>query len=69
LPKGCDAEDGWEDAERDGILMECIVCEKRIKIVKRDKSFDFKKKKEYSRVIYRCIKDDVWIVVEKPKKK
>jgi len=49
--------------------MECTICEKVMKIVKRDKSFDFKKKKEYSRAIYQCKKDDVWIVVEKPKKK
>ena len=49
--------------------MECIVCEKRMKIVKKDKSFDFKKKKEYSRTIYHCKKDDLWIVVEKPKKR
>lgn len=49
--------------------MECVVCEKRMKIVEKGKSFDFKKKKEYSKTIYKCAKDDVWIVVEKPKNK
>ncbi len=40
-----------------------------MKIVRKDTSVNFKNKKKYSRVVHHCTKDDVWIGVEKPKKK
>ena len=49
--------------------MKCVICKKVMKIVKKDTSADFRNKKKYSRVVYHCKKDDVWIVVEKPKNK
>lgn len=49
--------------------MKCVVCKKLMKLVRKNTSVNPKNKKKYDRTIYRCTKDDVWIGVEKPKKK
>lgn len=51
LPKGCDAEDEWEVAERDGI-MKCVVCKKVMEVVRKNTSINPKNKKKYNRTIY-----------------
>lgn len=50
--------------------MECVKCGKEMKIVKEDISFNssVKNKTKYSRKIYHCEEDDVWINVEIPVK-
>lgn len=45
--------------------MKCPIC-KGSMIVSKQTSFG-KNSKEYSRTIYQCKEDDVWVVVEIPK--
>lgn len=45
--------------------MKCPICTDTMAVSKRT-SFG-KNEKEYSRTIYHCEKDDVWVVVEIPK--
>ena len=40
-----------------------------MKVIRKDTSVNSKNKKKYTRTVYHCVKDDVWIAVEKPKKK
>lgn len=46
----------------------CPKCKKEMTLVSKDISHDFKKKKKYSRKIFHCEKDDVWISLEIPLK-
>lgn len=47
--------------------MKCPKCKKDMNIERVETSFNIKNK-EYNRTIYLCKDDDVWIVVEIPKK-
>ncbi|MCL5091120.1 MAG: hypothetical protein M1514_03865 [Patescibacteria group bacterium] len=49
-----------------GIGILCPKCNEEMEITKKDISHDFKKKKEYNRMIYICRKDDVWVTIEVP---
>lgn len=46
--------------------MKCPKCQKEMEIKKEDVSFNssLKQKKEYSRKVYFCKDDDVWVTVE-----
>lgn len=48
--------------------MKCVVCKKIMKVVKKDISLNPKNKKKYTRTVYHCAKDDVWMGAEVPKK-
>ena len=48
--------------------MKCPKCQKEMEINREDVSYnsDIEPKKEYSRKVYLCKDDDVWITVETP---
>lgn len=50
--------------------MECPKCKKTMTLRGKDFSYDFKvkPKKKYTRNLYLCEKDDVWISIEIPAK-
>jgi len=47
--------------------MNCPKCNLEMEVRGKDTSHDFRRKKEYERIIYVCPKDDVWVTVETPK--
>ncbi len=47
--------------------MKCPKCGEKMEETRKDTSYGFKDK-EYSRVIYVCKKDDIWVTVETPEK-
>ena len=47
--------------------MKCTKCQNEMKVVKEDESINSENNKKYSRVIYHCEADDIWINLETPK--
>lgn len=47
--------------------MKCPKCKEKMTEVRKDTSHDFKHSKKYSRMVYQCKKEDIWITVETPK--
>lgn len=45
----------------------CPVCGSAMKEIRKDESSDSKNGKKYSRTVYHCDMDDVWVSVEIPK--
>ena len=46
--------------------MKCPKCGEEMKEVRKDKSKNMETGKKYSRTIYHCEKDDVWLNLEIP---
>jgi hypothetical protein len=46
--------------------MKCPLCQKEMQEIQKDLTSNFDTGKRYSRVIFNCKKDDVWISVETP---
>lgn len=46
--------------------MKCPKCGNEMTEVRKDISHNPENKKKYSRILYQCKKDDVWITVEAP---
>lgn len=47
--------------------MNCPICDKQMKSVRKDISNDPKTKKEYDRTMLVCKADDAWVTLEVPK--
>jgi hypothetical protein len=45
----------------------CPKCGSEMKIVTKDESENLQAGKRYSRTIFQCEKDDIWVVLEIPK--
>ena len=48
--------------------MQCPVCHKEMTVNQKDTSTNFKNSQEYSRTVYLCPSDDVWISIEIPRR-
>lgn len=46
--------------------MKCPKCFKTMIVVKQDISKNLETNKKYSRIIYNCKNDDVWLTLETP---
>jgi len=49
--------------------MKCPKCKKEMEVVRKDKSYNDRPKKEYERTLYKCRKCDAWVRVEMPTSK
>ena len=51
--------------------MKCPKCDKKMKLVNKDVSFntETKPRKKYKRTVYHCVKDDIWVRTEIPSDK
>lgn len=48
--------------------MECLKCKRKMKLIAKDFSYNFKTKQrvKYSRKVYWCESEDIWINIEIP---
>jgi len=49
--------------------MKCPKCSKEMVVTNKDTSHNNKTKAIYSRTLYHCEKDDIWLKLEVPKQK
>lgn len=47
--------------------MHCPKCDVEMTIMREDISFLAGGDKQYKRIIYKCVEDDIWLTVEVPK--